>query len=226
MSVMKNISECISRIVDALEKEKKSRTLSDVTLVVASKAQEAEKIKEVCAVLSELKVHFVLGENYVQEWDKKRSAGLSNYPCHLIGHLQSNKAKKAKELFSVVETVDSLSLAGALESKEIYLQVNISNDKNKHGINPKDLTTTVETIFQKYPKTNLCGLMTITADDLNRNDVQKEFSHLKELRDRLSERHNQNLNLSMGMSSDYEIALLEGATHIRLGTALFGSRTR
>lgn len=223
---MTSISECIQRAQRALERSGRKESINDIVLVVASKTQSVAHIKEVCEELTALKVQFVLGENYVQEWETKRGEGLAQYPCHLIGHLQSNKATKASTIFHGIQTIDSLALAKKVSVPELFVQCNISNDTAKHGVNAAEIESLWASIVTSAPEKNLCGLMTIPKDYEDPGATRSDYSKLRILRDTLEQEHQKKIFLSMGMSSDFETALEEGATHIRLGTILFGSRKK
>jgi PLP dependent protein len=176
------------------------------------------------------------GESKVQEAEikQKQLSDLSNITWHLIGHLQSNKAKKAVELFDWIHSVDSLNLAqqldeiaGRLSKKpKICLQVKILPDENKYG-------WTVPELLVDLPKLDCCqhiqikGLMTIAPLGISENDTLLAFEELKRLSDRLKQQTWSNLQfeeLSMGMSGDYQLAVTAGATMIRLGQTIFGKR--
>jgi pyridoxal phosphate enzyme (YggS family) len=173
--------------------------------------------------------HF--GENYVQEFEGKslELQGLAGTQYHLIGHLQSNKVNKAVPLFDCIQTVDSLRLAtriaGALQNAgkqnmDLMIEVKLSEEESKHGCPPEDLPALVEGI-RGTPGLTLLGLMTMPPffDDPER--ARPYFARLREL----AALHSL-AALSMGMSNDFEVAIEEGATHIRLGTVLFGRRTK
>jgi len=191
-----------------------------VTLVAVSKFQPVEKIE---ALLK--KGQRVFGENRVQEAAEKFPALKEKYPdieLHLIGHLQTNKAKEAVALFDVIESVDSLRVAEALkkemekQSKNLpcFIQVNTGEEAQKDGVAPRDL----EKLYKDCVALGLKieGLMCIPpAEDI----PDLHFALLAKLARKLNLK-----KLSMGMSADYEAAIKYGATHIRLGTALFGER--
>lgn len=171
------------------------------------------------------------GENYVQEFEGKSLElhGLAGARYHLIGHLQSNKVNKAVPLFDCIQTVDSLRLAtrlaGALanagkQNLDLMIEVKLSEEDSKHGCTPEELPALVEGI-RGTPGLTLLGLMTMPPffDEPERG--RPYFARLRELAAKHSLRA-----LSMGMSNDFEVAIEEGATHIRLGTVLFGRRTR
>lgn len=176
-----------------------------------------------------------IGENRVQEAAEKfpQLPHLPQLKKRLVGHLQSNKAKKAVSLFDTIDSVDSLKLARNLDAKmadtekglAVLLQVNTAGDPSKHGFDADEIDTFLEIV--EMDNLNVEGLMTIGELTLNEAAVRKTFRKLLELRERLNESlptEKRLTELSMGMSGDFEIAVEEGATMIRLGTALFGMR--
>ena len=148
---------------------------------------------------------------------------------HLIGHLQSNKAKAAANLFQMIHSVDSLKLLAALESYAatplpVLLQVNISGEGSKSGMRPEEVAEVIEAANQ-MAKVEVHGLMTIPPFTPDPEKARIHFRALRELRDRLQEETGTPLpELSMGMSHDLEIAIEEGSTWVRIGTDLFGTR--
>lgn len=176
-----------------------------------------------------------IGENRVQEAAEKfpQLPHLPQMKKRLVGHLQSNKAKKAVSLFDTIDSVDSLKLARNLDAKmadtekglDVLLQVNTAGDPSKHGFDADEIDTFLEIV--EMDNLNVEGLMTIGELTLNEAAARKTFRKLLELRERLNESlptEKRLTELSMGMSGDFEIAVEEGATMIRLGTALFGMR--
>jgi pyridoxal phosphate enzyme (YggS family) len=168
------------------------------------------------------------GENYVQEFeDKAPPSGLEGARFHLIGHLQANKSKRAAELFHVVQTVDSVRLARRLndapwrraEPLEILIEVKLSEEAAKSGAAPQDLPALADALTA-FPNLRLTGLMTVPPWSDDPEASRPYFRRLSELAADLHLRQ-----LSMGMSHDLEVAVEEGATLVRVGTALFGSRT-
>jgi pyridoxal phosphate enzyme (YggS family) len=167
------------------------------------------------------------GENYVQEFETKAPlvADLAGARFHLIGHLQSNKAKKAAELFQVVQTVDSGKLARRLNEAaavplDVMVEVKLSPEEAKAGADPAALPEIVAAV-RACPNLNLLGLMTMPPWSDDPEAARPYFRKLREL----AERHGLH-QLSMGMSHDFETAIEEGATCIRVGTALFGKRKK
>jgi hypothetical protein len=243
------------------------RSADEVTLVAVSKTFPAERIREAYAAGVR---HF--GENRVQEWESKAAAlrDLREATWHLVGHLQSNKARRAAELFTTIDSVDSVALAQRLnrivaeglgqqeqlassqsrsqninaEGAEaqsarsrlpILLEVRLAPEETKHGVEPADLPAVVAAV-QALPHLDLRGLMCIPPWCADPEDARPYFRRLRELRDELTQAGAQPFDfaqgkqaaalreLSMGMSHDFEVAIAEGATQIRIGTALFGAR--
>jgi PLP dependent protein len=195
------------------------RTRDDVTLVAVTKKFSPEVICEAFSLGLR-----VFGENYVQEFAEKLPAvhGLADAQFHLIGHLQSNKARLAAELFRVIETVDSEKLAGRLneagKSLEVMIEVKLSPEGTKAGAAPEELPGLIEAI-RACPNLLLTGLMTMPPWNTDPETTRPYFRKLAGLA-----RLHKLPKLSMGMSHDLEAAIEEGATHIRVGTALFGPR--
>jgi len=165
------------------------------------------------------------GENYVQEFERKRPEldDLAGARFHLIGHLQSNKARKAAELFDCVQTVDTAKLAERLSQAkpmEVMIEVKLSPEQAKAGARPEEVPALVESI-RAMPALRLRGLMTMPPWSDNGEDSRPYFARLRELAEKcgLAE-------LSMGMSHDLEAAIEEGATCLRIGRALFGPRPK
>ena len=178
-----------------------------------------------------------IGENRIQESSQKfpHLPDLPRLKKRLVGHLQSNKASKAIKLFDAIDSIDSLKLARRLsillaENRNNYeslLQVNIGQDPTKHGFQPGKIDTLLEVLELK--NLGVKGLMTIGELTTNETTIRKTFQKLRQLKERLNTHlpeEGQLTELSMGMSSDYEMAVEEGATMVRIGTALFGERQR
>ena len=178
----------------------------------------------------------ILGENYVQEAREKIST-LSDFDIswHFIGHLQSNKAKYAVKLFDLIHSVDSIKLARELNKQaqksgkiqKILIQINISQEKTKSGI-PVDDTADIIQAISEFENIKIKGLMTMPPFFNQPDRVRPFFAALRELRDQLADRAIPGValeELSMGMTGDFEVAIAEGATMVRVGTAIFGERT-
>jgi hypothetical protein len=166
------------------------------------------------------------GENYVQEMERKAPvlADLAGARFHLIGHLQSNKTKKASQLFSSIDSVDSAKLAVRLDSElkpmDVMIEVKLSEEDAKSGADPADLPAITDAI-RGSRNLNLVGLMTVPPWSEDAETARPYFARLRELGERYAIPE-----LSMGMSNDLEVAIEEGATWVRVGTALFGRRKR
>ncbi|MSV28084.1 MAG: YggS family pyridoxal phosphate-dependent enzyme [Bryobacterales bacterium] len=196
------------------------RNRDTILLLAVSKVFPASAIREAYGLgLREF------GENYVQEFEGKHHelTALSDARFHFIGHLQSNKAKLAAELFHVIQTVDSDKVAKRLDSfasrtLDVMLEVKLSAESAKSGVAPEDLPKLVESVRQ-CPRLRLTGLMTMPPWSEDAELSRPYFRRLRELSEALRVP-----GLSMGMSHDLEAAIEEGATCIRVGTALFGRR--
>ena len=197
------------------------RPRADVTLVAVTKIFPASAIVEAHALGIR---HF--GENYVQEFAGKSPivGGLQGAEFHLIGHLQSNKAKLGSDLFSTIQTVDSAKLARRLNDAgkrlNVMVEVKLSHEDAKAGVAPDQLLEVLETI-RACPLLTLRGLMTMPPWSDDAEMSRPYFRRLSELA-----RQHSLPDLSMGMSHDFDAAIEEGATHIRVGTALFGRRQK
>ncbi|MFL6350366.1 MAG: YggS family pyridoxal phosphate-dependent enzyme [Bryobacteraceae bacterium] len=211
------------RIQRAVERSRRSR--SDITLVAVSKKFSAAAIREAYGVgLREF------GENYVQEFAEKHPElqDLNDGRFHLIGHLQSNKARVACELFKVIQTADSVKLlrrldTAAAEAKaqpEVLIEVKLSDEENKSGARPEELPSLMEA-SATCTHLNVSGLMTMPPWSTDAEQSRPYFQELARLA-----RQYKLPQLSMGMSGDFEVAIEEGATIIRVGTALFGPRPK
>jgi pyridoxal phosphate enzyme (YggS family) len=207
-----------------------NRDANSVRLVAVSKTIAADIVKEAIATGVT-----ILGENYIQEARHKFKA-LVQYPVswHFIGHLQSNKAKYAVRLFDLIHSVDSLKLARELNKQaakvdkiqQILVQVNISAEDTKSGILTEEAPRLIAEISQ-LKNLAVKGLMTMPPYFYQPEKVQPFFAALRELRDQIKEQSLPNVSLdelSMGMTGDFEVAIKEGATLVRIGTAIFGER--
>jgi pyridoxal phosphate enzyme (YggS family) len=225
-TIAANLAQIRERIDRAAQHA--GRRAEEITIVAVTKTHPAETI--LAAYQAGLR-HF--GENRVQEFESKTPA-LTNLTAswHLIGHLQSNKAARAARLFNRIDSVDSLSLAqrldaaAAAENKKlgVLIEVHLSDETTKSGVSEADLPALAESV-STFPNLQLRGLMTIPPFFEQPEAVRPFFRKLAELREKVSRRIAKPLPiLSMGMSHDFEIAIEEGATEIRPGTALFGAR--
>lgn len=201
--------------------ERAGRRADDVLLIAVSKTVEVERIREAVAAGVP-----ALGENRVQEAKAKVAVLGRPVPWHLIGHLQTNKVKDALALFDVIHSVDRLDLAREIERRaagagrpvEVLLEVNVASEPSKSGFAPEAVAAALEHLAA-LAHVKVRGLMAIPPIVERAEESRAAFRTLRALRDRhgLSE-------LSMGMSADYEVAVEEGATMVRVGTAIFGPR--
>ena len=174
----------------------------------------------------------VIGENRIQEASDRNLEIRSKYPnvkIHFIGHLQKNKINQALEMFDVIESVDSIELADAVNKRaqktvEIFLEINTSGEESKFGIKPEDALELALHITH-YPLLHLTGLMTIGANTDDEKSVRECFKKLREIRAQLIQNGLKNItHLSMGMSHDFLVAIEEGSDIIRVGSLIFGRR--
>ena len=218
MSIRDNVADVRARIAAACARA--GRDASEVTLIAVTKVFPADFVEEaIAAGIADI------GENRVQEARDKKPLVHGSARWHLIGHLQSNKAKDAVRLFDVIQTVDSVELAqkiaraaeAAGKRQEILLQVNIGNEEQKSGAATAEVPALVQAL-RGIAGIDLRGLMAIpplgTAEE-----TRRYFRELRALRDEAGVEQ-----LSMGMSEDFEAAIEEGATIVRVGRAIFGSR--
>ena len=236
MSISSHLQRIHNEIADACARA--HRDPSTVSLMAVSKMHPAEAILEAHAAGQRL-----FGENRVQEWQAKLpllhdlfDSTRSPSPAaqaHLIGPLQNNKTNKAAEIFQAVDTIDSFKTAERLnraatalnKTLPILIEVKLSPEETKHGVPPDQLP---ELIAQLAPLANLrpTGLMTVppwcTPEDAE--TARPYFAHLRRLRDTLQPTHPTLTELSMGMTNDFPIAIEEGSTTVRIGTAIFGKR--
>jgi pyridoxal phosphate enzyme (YggS family) len=203
------------------------RAATPVRLVLASKTQPPAALRAAYAAGAR-----EFGENYVQEAVAKRAAlaNLSDIRWHMIGHLQTNKAKDALETFDIIETLDSERLANALARIRpsppvpVLIEVNLGGESSKTGVAPERVEPLIDAVRASV---EVLGLMTIPPPAANPAAMRPYFARLRELRDRLAAATGLALSeLSMGMTEDFEVAIEEGATIVRIGRAVFGERTQ
>jgi pyridoxal phosphate enzyme (YggS family) len=213
---IKGVQERIERAC-----ERSHRLPGEITLVAVTKGVEVQAIKAAfdCGIRD-------FGENRIQEAEDKIARLLDLKPdvtWHMVGHLQSNKAKRALELFDIIHSVDSGRLAEILSQRverslPVLLEVNVSGELTKGGFSVSEIAMAVEEI-RRLPDLKVVGLMTIAPLVADPEEVRPVFRKLRELRDSLVLEH-----LSMGMTDDFEVAIEEGATMIRIGRAIFSER--
>jgi pyridoxal phosphate enzyme (YggS family) len=225
--VKENLLKVRERIANAAQRS--GRRSEDIKLIVVTKRCALPVIEEAIA-------HGVtdIGENRVQDAEVKFEKLGGKARWHMIGHLQTNKAKDAVRLFDVIQSADSMRLAQALDNtsagegkrQEILLQVNVSGEESKSGVVPEEASGLLKNI-STLKHLRVLGLMTMAPIVTNPEETRQVFRRLRELRDELN---NKNFpcgvelkELSMGMTQDFEVAIEEGATMVRIGTAIFGA---
>ncbi len=227
MTINDNLSVIRERITQAARRA--GRNPEDVVLVAASKGVDAERLKE--AISAGLRI---FGESRVQEAMTKLQALRNEAEWHFIGHLQGNKVKYVVGKFTLIHSVDSVELAEEINGRaektgviqDILMEVNVSGEKGKFGIMPEELITVTKAI-SGFRHISLKGLMTIPPYSDNPEEARPHFSMLRKLRDNARQTGlftDACMDLSMGMSGDFEVAIEEGSTMVRIGTALFGTR--
>jgi len=234
LDIAENLRRVRQRIAAAAERA--GRDPAEVRLVAVTKTIEPGRIlRAYQAGVREF------GENRVQEAQGKllslsqaRPREFQDMHWHMVGHLQTNKAKVAVQLFEMIHSVDSLRLAEILSRYAVasgkvipvLLEVNVAREPTKYGLVPEDLPAVVGQL-RELPNLRVEGLMTVAPMVADPEEVRPVFRQLRELRDRLREEFPQNLwpHLSMGMTDDFEVAVEEGATIVRIGRAIFGERT-
>jgi pyridoxal phosphate enzyme (YggS family) len=233
MSVVANLAEIRERIARAAKRA--GRNPDDIALMAVTKTQPAARIIEAYEAGQRL-----FGENRVQEFAEKFDAlaKLQDAKFHMIGHLQSNKAAKAAEIFHAVDSVDSAKLAERLNAAaeklgrtlEVLVEINIGGEGAKSGIAPEsDELEQILTGAPEWKSLRIRGLMTVPPFTEDPEGARPYFRRLRELRDRLAARQLPAVGLdqlSMGMSHDFEVAIEEGSTCVRIGTAIFGERAK
>ncbi len=219
MDIEANIREVRRRMAQACERSR--RSVDEITLVAVTKGAEAQAVR---AAFDSGINNF--GENRVQEAEEKIAQLKDLRPAvtwHMVGHLQSNKARVAVELFDIIHSIDSIKLAEILNrraEKTLYvlLEANVSGEVTKAGFSLGELAMAAKEIGQ-LPNLKLMGLMTVAPFVSDPEAVRPVFSKLRELRDSMGLKQ-----LSMGMTDDFEVAIEEGATMLRIGRAIFGDR--
>ena len=221
MSVAEQLTRVRERMAAACRRA--GRSPDEMTLVGVSKGVPAQRVAEAYAAgLQDM------GENRVQEAADKIEALAAQGVrprWHLVGHLQTNKAKTVTGLFAILHSVDSVRLAQALsrrarEPLPILLEVNVAQEASKFGFTPQEVASALRSIVD-LPNLDVRGLMTIAPQTDQPESVRPVFQRLRELRDELGLRE-----LSMGMTNDFEVAIEEGATMVRVGRAIFGERAK
>lgn len=223
---MSSISENLRSVEDRIDKaaRRSGRSREDITLVTVTKTRSVDEIREAvaCGVTD-------IGENYVQEAEDKFAQIGHAVRWHMIGHLQRNKARHAVEFFSLIQSVDSMELAREIGRRaeaigktiDVLVEVRISGEATKFGVDPDETLSLIDNIVQ-VSGIRLCGLMGMAPLVENPEETRPYFAKLRQLWEKLPTE--QRLYLSMGMTSDFEVAIEEGANMVRIGTAIFGPR--
>ena len=225
---MLTIKENLLRVKERIERaaQKAGRDPKEIKLVAVSKTVEVARIKE--AIEAGVSI---LGENYVQEAQKKIEALGRPVSWHFIGHLQSNKARYAVRLFDVIHSIDGIPLAEELNRRveqpdrviKVMIEVNLSKEATKFGTDEERVLNLAKRI-QTLKHLSLEGLMTMPPYFDSPEMSRPYYVALRELKERMTKEGIPMKELSMGMSNDFEIAIEEGATYVRVGTAIFGAR--
>ena len=231
MSIAQNLEHIHTQMAEACERAR--RPIADVALMAVSKMHSVELLIEAYTAGQHL-----FGENRVQEWQSKQpaTAALAGLEVHLIGPLQSNKSTPAATLFHAIDTVNSVKIASRLNDTAhtlgkhlpVYIEVKLSTEESKHGLAPADLPALLEAL-RPLESIIPVGLMTVPpwpADVANAGEEARPyFRELRRLRDESLATCSTLSGLSMGMSNDFAVAIEEGSTCVRIGTAIFGKRT-
>ena len=226
-STAENLERVRAQIAQAAEKA--GRSVDDIELVTISKTHDAAKVREAIEAGQTL-----FGESKVQEARVKIPELPSNLRWHFVGHLQKNKIRHALPLFEMIHSVDSLALAKDINRiaeedglhPRVLLEVNVAGEGSKFGFQPDKLRAEIESLLA-LPRLSILGLMTIPPLAEEAEGSRKYFVTLRELRDRVqTEFHVDLTQLSMGMTQDFAVAVEEGATLVRVGTAIFGERSK
>ena len=228
---MNSIAENLERVREQIAQAaaRAGRVAEEIELVAITKTHPAEKVREAIEAGQAL-----FGESRVQEARAKIPELPSNLRWHFVGHLQKNKIRHALPLFEMIHSVDSLDVAQDINRiaeeqgmhPRVLLEVNVAGEGSKFGFSPDKLRDQMEELLA-LPRLSILGLMTIPPLAEEAEASRKYFVQLRELRDRLqTEFHVDLAQLSMGMTEDFAVAVEEGATLVRVGTAIFGERTR
>jgi pyridoxal phosphate enzyme (YggS family) len=225
---MSTIRENLLRVRERMERAARrvGRDPGEIKLVAVSKTVEPARIKEAIEAGAS-----ILGENYVQEAQKKIEEIGQTVSWHFIGHLQSNKSKYAVRLFDMIHSLDSIPLAEELNRRaeqagrklRVLIEVNLSGEETKFGTDEEKILNLAKRVLQ-LDHLSLEGLMTMPPYFDSPEMSRPYYVKLREVKERLAKEGIPVADLSMGMSNDFEIAIEEGATYVRVGTAIFGAR--
>ena len=227
-NIRENIENIRKRIADAAKRA--GRDADDIKLIAVTKTVDIDKVEEAIAAGA-----LDAGENKPQELARKYEVLGDKIRWHQIGSLQTNKVKYIIDKVCMIHSLDREGLAEEIVKRankigrviDCLVQVNISGEESKHGMSREEVEPFVRLVAEKYPNIKIKGLMTMAPFDAERDEIRKVFRDLKELSDEINNMNIGNVEmkeLSMGMTNDFEIAVEEGATMVRVGTAIFGKR--
>ncbi|WP_418567653.1 YggS family pyridoxal phosphate-dependent enzyme [Peptacetobacter sp.] len=227
-NIRENIESIRKRIADAAKRA--GRDADEIKLIAVTKTVDVDKVEEAIAAGA-----LDAGENKPQELARKYEVLGDKIRWHQIGSLQTNKVKYIIDKVCMIHSLDREGLAEEIDKRaskigrviDCLVQVNISGEESKHGMSREEVEPFVRLVAEKYPNIKIKGLMTMAPFDAERDEIKKVFRDLKELSDEINNMNIGNVEmkeLSMGMTNDFEIAVEEGATMVRVGTAIFGKR--
>lgn len=227
-NIRENIESIRKRIADVAKRA--GRDADDIKLIAVTKTVDVDKVEEAIAAGA-----LDAGENKPQELARKYEVLGDKIRWHQIGSLQTNKVKYIIDKVCMIHSLDREGLAEEIDKRankigrviDCLVQVNISGEESKHGMSREEVEPFVRLVAEKYPNIKIKGLMTMAPFDAERDEIRKVFRDLKELSDEINNMNIGNVEmkeLSMGMTNDFEIAVEEGATMVRVGTAIFGKR--
>lgn len=227
-NIRENIESIRKRIADAAKRA--GRDADEIKLIAVTKTVDVDKVDEAIAAGA-----LDAGENKPQELARKYEVLGDKIRWHQIGSLQTNKVKYIIDKVCMIHSLDREGLAEEIDKRaskigrviDCLVQVNISGEESKHGMSREEVEPFVRLVAEKYPNIKIKGLMTMAPFDAERDEIRKVFRDLKVLSDEINNMNIGNVEmkeLSMGMTNDFEIAVEEGATMVRVGTAIFGKR--
>ncbi|WP_300278925.1 YggS family pyridoxal phosphate-dependent enzyme [Peptacetobacter sp.] len=227
-NIRENIENIRKRIADAAQRV--GRDTDDIKLISVTKTVDIDKVEEAIEAGS-----LDAGENKPQELARKYDVLGNKIRWHQIGSLQTNKVKYIIDKVCMIHSLDREGLAEEIDKRaskinrviDCLVQVNISGEESKHGMTREEVEPFIRLVSEKYHNIKIKGLMTMAPFDAERDEIRKVFRNLKELSEEINNMNIENVDmteLSMGMTNDFEIAIEEGATMVRVGTAIFGKR--
>lgn len=227
-NIKENIENIRKRIADAAQRV--GRDTDDIKLISVTKTVDIDKVEEAIEAGS-----LDAGENKPQELARKYDVLGNKIRWHQIGSLQTNKVKYIIDKVCMIHSLDREGLAEEIDKRaskinrviDCLVQVNISGEESKHGMTREEVEPFIRLVSEKYHNIKIKGLMTMAPFDAERDEIRKVFRNLKELSEEINNMNIENVDmteLSMGMTNDFEIAIEEGATMVRVGTAIFGKR--